>query len=233
MDDNTFECPNCGAAIYPEVTRCPACGHNMYPLEDEKAQVEKPAPTWLALTGALAIGWMIAAGIAMLTNFVVAAFVSPKFISALGKAILLLAGPFGALVGAYVATSLFKQRYRLIGGLVGTLALPALVLFATYWVEVTPAVLFSPLAILVGFVTILVGVVGGWISETFAPGSDWKERWRVHGMEDLLYQELLRKVRFNGGTADRLIEYERYVDPNATRLKLIQNAIERLDRDNR
>jgi hypothetical protein len=205
----------------------------MYPQDEEQAQVEKPAPTWLSVLGALAIGWMIAAGIATLTNFVVAAFVSPSFLGAWGELTLLIAGPAGVLVGAYMGTSLFRQRSRLMGGLVGILALPALVLLATYWVEVTPTVLFSPPAILVRFVTILAGVVGGWISETFAPGSDWKERWRVHGMEDLLYQELLRKVRFNGGAADRLIEYERNLDPHATRLKLIQRAIESLEHDNR
>jgi hypothetical protein len=40
-------------------------------------------------------------------------------------------------------------------------------------------------------------------------------------------------VRFNGSAADRLIEYERNQEPEASRLKLIQNAIERWERDNR
>jgi hypothetical protein len=64
-------------------------------------------------------------------------------------------------------------------------------------------------------------------------GTDWKEKWKVRGWEDMLYRELLRRVRFNGSIADRLIDYERHQDPQASRLKLIQNAIEHWERDNR
>jgi hypothetical protein len=233
MDDNTYECPSCGATVYPEMTRCPQCGHNMYPVEDETAQVEKPAPTWLSVLGTLLIGWIIAAGIATTVNFVVAAFVHPNQLGGWGRAILLLAGPFGVLVGAYVATAMHRRHNRLMGVLVGVLTLPALVLLATYWVQVTPAVLYSLTSVLLGFVTLITGYLGGRLNETFAPGSDWKEKWKVRGWEDMLYQDLLRKVRFNGAAADRLIEYERKQDPQATRLKLIQSAIERLDRDSR
>jgi hypothetical protein len=76
-------------------------------------------------------------------------------------------------------------------------------------------------------------VIGGWLNVRSAGNIDWQEKWRVRGWEDLLYQDLLRKVRFNGSAADRLIDYERKQDPQATRLKLIQNAIERWERDNR
>ena len=58
---------------------------------------------------------------------------------------------------------------------------------------------------------------------------EWQEQWKVRGWEDLLYQDLLRKVRFNRSAANRLIEYEKKQDPQASRLKLIQNAIERWD----
>jgi hypothetical protein len=204
----------------------------MYPPEDQAPQVEKPAPTWLSILGSILIGWMIAAGIAMLVNFIVAAFVHPNQLATWGMALLLLAPPFGALIGAYIGTSLYRQHSRLLGGFVGFFTLPVSVLLATYWVRITIAVLFSPQSILLGFLTILAGVCGGWISQTFAPDSGWKEKWRVHGWEDLLYQDLLRKVRFNGSAANRLIEYERKQDPQATRLKLIQNAIERWERDN-
>jgi hypothetical protein len=81
--------------------------------------------------------------------------------------------------------------------------------------------------------TILAGVFGGWLRSTFSRGADWQEKWKIRGWEDMLYQDLLRKVRFNGSTADRLIEFERKQKPEASRLELIQNAIARLDRDNR
>jgi hypothetical protein len=206
----------------------------MYPDEDDPAQavVERPAPGWLSVLGPLLIGWMIAAGIATLAHFVVAAFVPPSMLGGSGKIILLVAGPFGVLVGAYVCTGLTRKGYRLMGAVIGVLTLPVLVLLATYWVMVTPQLLFSLPVVLLGFITVVAGVAGGWISKSLSSGTELKEKWRVRGWEDLLYQDLLRKVRFNGSAADRLIEYERKQDPTASRLKLIQNAIERWEHDN-
>lgn len=234
MDDNTYECPNCGYKILPEMTRCPRCGQNMYPDDNDPAQavVDKPAPDWVATLGPLLIGWMIAAGIATIVHFVVAAFVRPAQLGGAGEAILLAAGPCGAFVGAIVCTGLARRHYRSMGAVVGMLTLPVVVLLATHWVMVTPQLLFSLGSVLVGFITVLAGAAGGAMSQTFSPENDWKGKFRVRGWEDLLYQDLLRKVRFNGSAADRLIEYERKQDPSATRLKLIQNAIERWERDN-
>ena len=235
MDDNTYECPNCGARIYPEMTRCPQCGQIMYPEEDERypEEAQPTTPAWLSFLGSLLIGWMIAAGIALIVHFIVDAFVSPYALGSWGKIILFVAGPLGALVGAYVGTGLARRHSRFMGGLVGVFDLPVLVLLATHWVKVTLSLLFGPWGLLLGFLTILAGVLGGWLTEYFAPDSDVKEKWRVRGWEDLLYQDLLRKTRFNGSAADRLIEYEKKQDPAASRLKLIQSAIERWERDNR
>jgi hypothetical protein len=235
MDDNTFECPNCGAKIYPEMTRCPQCGQNMYPEDDQ------PSPTigqsdqvaWGATLGALVIGWMIASGIALILHFIVASFVSPSMLGGWSKAVLFLAGPVGALVGGYVSVGIGKQHPELLGGLVGILSLPVLVLFATHWVQVTFSLILQPWMLLAGLLIILAGVLGGWLNFKFSQDVQWQEQWKVRGWEDLLYQDLLRKVRFNGSIADRLINYERKQDPQASRLKLIQNAIERWERDNR
>jgi hypothetical protein len=234
MDDNTYECPNCGAIIYPEMARCPQCGQNMYPEDDKSipGEATSEAPGWLLLLGPLLIGWIIAVGIALIAHFVIDAFVSPFSLGAWGKIILFIAGPVGTLVGAFVCTGMIRKRSRLMGGVLGTLTIPVLVLLATHWVKVTPSLLFSPWGVLLGFSTILGGMLGGWLTEIFSPENDWKEKWRIHGWEDLLYQDLLRKVRFNGTIADRLIEYERKQDPQASRLKLIQSAIDRWERDN-
>jgi hypothetical protein len=207
----------------------------MYPDENDPAQAvaERPAPGWLAILGPLLIGWMIAAGIATLVHFIVAAFARPYMLPGWGEAILLAAGPLGALVGAFVCTGLTRKRYLLMGGLTGVLTLPAVVLLATYWVMVDLSVLFSLTSIVMGFSTVIAGVVGGWLNQRFGPESRAQEEFRVHGWEDLLYQDLLRKVRFNRHAAERLVEYERKQDPAASRLKLIENAIERWERDNR
>ena len=209
MDDNTYECPNCGAKIYPEMTRCPQCGQNMYPEDEERARPEAQSttPVWVSFLGALLIGWMIAVGIALIVHFVVDAFVSPYLLGTWGKIILFIAGPLGALVGAYVGTGLVRKRSKLMGGVIGFLAIPVLVLLATHWVKVTLSLLFSPWGLLLGFLTIIAGVVGGWLAEYFSPDSGWKEKWQVHGWEDLLYQDLLRKnslQRLSSRQADRV-----------------------------
>jgi predicted nucleic acid-binding Zn-ribbon protein len=33
--ENEFECANCGALIYDQLTRCPNCGVNLYEPEEE------------------------------------------------------------------------------------------------------------------------------------------------------------------------------------------------------
>lgn len=235
MDNNTFECPNCGATVYPEMTRCPQCGWNMYPEDDEQdiAAHEAAAPAWGSSLGGFVAGWLITVGIALLVNLLLARFEAANTLSGFGAAVLLLAGPLGGLAGGYVGEGVAQRSPLLLGGLVGALALPVLALLATHWVELTTSFLLGPWALLAGLFTILGGAAGGWLNARFTQDSEWKEKWKVRGWEDLLYQDLLRRVRFNGSTADRLIEYERRQDPDAPRFKLIQNAIERWERDNR
>ena len=51
--------------------------------------------------------------------------------------------------------------------------------------------------------------------------------------EGALYHNLLEKVRFDEQTAERLIDYERKRDPQASRTELIHSAILRWESDNR
>ncbi len=235
MDDNTFECPNCGAKIYPEMTRCPQCGQDMYPEDEQERQAdaELRSPRSISSLGAVLIGWLIAGGIALLLSFIVAGFTTPAMLGSFGKVILLMAGPLGALAGSYVAASIDPPHARRLGVGVGILALPILTLFATHWVVVNLQFIMSFWVILSAGLTILAGASGSWLNDKLTQDNGWKEKWRVRGWEDLLYQDLLRKVRFNGSVADRLIEFERSQDPQASRLRLIQSAIQRWERDNR
>jgi hypothetical protein len=235
MDDNTFECPQCGAAVYPEMMRCPACGHNMYP-EDEQplpSTAGSKASTLGSAAGAILVGILIASGLALVLHFLVASFSTPADLKVTGIVILILAGPLGALAGSYVSGEIKPDHAALFGGIIGILVLPLLLLFATHWVEVTAVFLLNPLVWVSGLATILTGTFGGWLHLKLSGDTAWKEKWQVRGWEDLLYQDLLRKVRFNGSAANRLIEYERKQDPEASRLKLIQNAIDHWERDNR
>ncbi|HSB66070.1 MAG TPA: hypothetical protein VLD65_05795 [Anaerolineales bacterium] len=235
MDDNTYDCPNCGAKVYPELTRCPECGHNMYPDDEEPLTTvdQTGEPSRWSVTGAVVIGWMITCGIALLIHFIVASFQIPSTLGISAKVVLWLAGPLGAMVGSYVAAGIAPKQYKWIGMVVAVFAIPVMVLFATHWELVTLDFLVNPWVLGSGVVTFLAGGFGGWLNYKFSQDSGWKEKWQVRGWEDLLYQDLLRKVRFNGSIADRLIEYEHQQAPQASRLKLIQSAIERWERDNR
>jgi RNA polymerase subunit RPABC4/transcription elongation factor Spt4 len=235
MDDNSFECGNCGYVIYPEMTRCPQCGQSVYPVDDNTTNIEEETnASRLGKTiGIVLIGWLVASGIATVIHFVVAEFVAPPFIPGIAKFFLYLAGPLGSLVGGYVCAGLARQNAKLLGGLVGVLSLPVSVLLATHWIRVNLAIMLNPILIGIGLLIIIAGVCGGWIYEKFSNREEWQEKWRVRGFEDMLYRDLLGKVRFNGSAADRLIEHERKIDPQASRLKLIQNAIDRWESDNR
>ncbi len=235
MDDNTFECPNCGAKIYPEMTRCPHCGQDMYPEDEQQVlpgEEARTSPVWVMI-GAVLIGWMIAGGIGVLANILAAGFTNPSRLGSLEAFFLLLTSPLAVFVGSYVAAVIHHRYSTLQGALVAVLALPVMALSATHWVEVNRSFLLNPWVVLTGCLTIFSGLAGGWLHYKLAHDTGWKEKWQVRGWEDMLYQDLLRKVRFNGSAADRLIEYERRQDPQASRFKLIQNAIERWERDNR
>jgi len=69
-----------------------------------------------------------------------------------------------------------------------------------------------------------------------------KLRGKPHPAEDLftgilkqkeLFDDLLRKVGGDSSVVERLVEYERQQQPNATRLICLQNAISRWERENR
>jgi hypothetical protein len=51
--------------------------------------------------------------------------------------------------------------------------------------------------------------------------------------EAVLFDDLLRKAGGDRSVAERLIEYERRRNPNATRLTCLQNAIRRWESENR
>ncbi len=51
--------------------------------------------------------------------------------------------------------------------------------------------------------------------------------------EAVLFDDLLRKVGGDRSAVERLIEYERGQNPNATRLTCLQNAVRRWEQENR
>ena len=177
MDDNTYECPQCGSAVYPEMTRCPVCGHNMYPEDDQSfpEAAEADVSNLGSSIGTILVGLLITAAIALVFHFVVASFSTPANLGMGGVILLYLAGPLGALAGGYVSGGIKTDHSMLFGGIIGLLSLPVLLLYATHWVEVSSGFLISIFVWLSGLATILAGAFGGWLHIKLTTDGTWKE----------------------------------------------------------
>jgi hypothetical protein len=254
LEDQTIECPHCGDVFSLELTRCPKCGLNMYP-EDETLQPyplspsgEPHPPSNSPLQGgesgeglwAVLLGLILAGAVSFVINMFASRAVGQVSIPAQIKIFLFLAAPLGALVGGY-STGVVGKRERLsaagLGALVGLGSAALAVLFETRWRLVTLQVMLEPLMLAQYALCLLLGALGGWLSgesgAAYLAGAAQPPAKEVKGMswEDLLYRDLLTRVRFNRDTAERLIEYERRLAPQADRYTLVRNAVERLERD--
>lgn len=150
-------------------------------------------------------------------RFLFGSFFSPN-VRVLG---LLIGLPLGAFAGGYWAgmqTSIRAWIYGLFAA--GVLLLVASLFNA---LPANPSVLALALA---------GGPLGAWLAARGGFRSLGLNL-RMPEREDKLYQTLLLRVRQDRYMADRLIDFERRRTPNAPRARLIQDAIERLDRDRR
>ncbi len=262
MEDQTIECPHCGDVFSLELTRCPKCGLNMYPEDEEALHDYSQPPSNSPLQGGESVGqvsipaeagigealWAVLLGLILAgaVSFVLHMFASraetAEGISTGWRVILFLAGPLGAAIGSY-STSMVGKRERLpaagLGALVGLGSAALAVLFETRWRLVTLQVMLEPGMLAQYAMCLLLGALGGWLSgesgAAYLAGATQPPAKAVKGMswEDLIYRDLLTRVRFNRDTAERLIEYERRLAPEADRYTLVRNAVERLERDRR
>jgi len=261
MDEQTIECPRCGEEFSLEFTRCPQCGLNLYPEDETPVpyplspQVGEAGDSQHIAGGERGEG--IGAGIgdavwAVLLGLILAGAVSfvlhmfaTRAETAVGlpvawRVILFFAGPLGALAGGY-SSGVVGKRPRLpaagLGALVGWGAAALVALFETRWRLVTMQVMLEPGMLAQYALCLLLGALGGWLNgETgaaYLAGAAPAPQKGVKGMswEDLMYRDLLTRVRFNRDTAERLIEYERRLAPEADRYTLVRSAVERLERD--
>jgi hypothetical protein len=255
LEDQTIECPHCGDVFSLELTRCPKCGLNMYPDDDDSphpfplsprgsvGQVSIPAEAGIGeALWAVVLGLILAGAVSFVVHMFASRAVTPVSIPAPIKIILFLAGPLGAAIGGY-STGVIGKRERLpaagLGALVGLGSAALAVLFETRWRLVTLQVMVEPLMLAQYALCILLGALGGWLSgesgAAYLAGAAQPPAKEVKGMswEDLMYRDLLTRVRFNRDTAERLIEYERRLAPEADRYTLVRSAVERLERDRR
>ena len=261
MEDQTIECPRCGEEFSLEFTRCPQCGLNLYP-EDETLppsnsplqggeygrtssgfplQGEEAGGTGEAVWAVL-LGFILAGAVSFVLHMFATRVETAAGLPVAWRVILFFAGPLGALVGGYSSGAVGK-RPRLpaagLGALVGLGAAALVLLFETRWRLVTTQVMLEPGMLAQYALCLLLGALGGWLNgETgaaYLAGAAPQPQKEVKGMswEDLMYRDLLTRVRFNRDTAERLIEYEQRLAPEADRYTLVRNAVERLDRDRR
>jgi hypothetical protein len=208
--EHTLECPHCGRVFSLELTRCPGCGLNMYPEdEDEATGSEGIHSDGVHLDEAdeqtAGAGlWAVILGwiLAGAASFIIQMFASQ---AVTGGSL-----PIGWKLALFLASPL--------GAAVGGQVILEASMLAQYALCI----------ILGGGAAWLRGVAsqdtGSLRTKDSAPaqGMSW---------EDLMYRDLLTRVRFNRDTAERLIEYERRLAPEADRYTLLRNAVERLERD--
>jgi hypothetical protein len=227
-DQNVIECPNCGERVPMDVLACPHCGLVFYVDEISAPEAaEEHAPGWL---GAALAGWAVSAVIAFLLNYLASRVWPDQPLPAGGQALVFLASPLGALAGGYLAARMSGKWSIWLPLSTAILSLFTAFLLVTRWYDPLSAGP-RPLTTASWVLVVLAALFGAWLCRRLEEGirlpllSKPKER--------QLYNDLLAHVRHDVDTAERLVEYERRRNPLSNRATLIQNAIERLDRDRR
>jgi putative membrane protein (TIGR04086 family) len=233
IGQSEIECPNCGEHVYFDVLVCPKCGLHFYPDETTiPDEVASPPRAGNFSISAVLAGWAASAVIAFLINLFASRIWSPQALNITGQIIVSASGPLGALVGGYLAARVAGKREKLHGLVVALLSLVIAILLETYWYD-----LFNQplrLASMISWMILLpAGVFGAWIYTRTQAAVYLQLPSRSQPTEKSLYFDLLAHVRHDIDTAERLIDFERRRNPAASRAKLIQNAIERIDHDRR
>ena len=233
---NEIECPNCGERLYIEVLVCPKCGLHFYP-EDEGEQKEAdkaPARSNLKLAGGWVVaGTMVAGGLAFILHRL-ASFFWPLHQGTGFQVMLWVAGPIGTLVGGYLVACLTRRKVLFQGLIVGIMSLFPAYFLEAYWRDLS----VQPLGIATltsWAVMVIGGMLGAWVWNRLdqSTGHQVLSQPNIHLDEQKLYFELLAQVRHDIDTAERLVNLERRRKPTLSRAALIQNALDRLERDRR
>lgn len=231
---NELECPHCGATFHFELTRCPNCGVNIYfPEEEEDGELSRALSSFVDSfrfpLGILA-GWTVAIALSLSLYIPIRfAFTIPQS-QYVVYAIVVACIVVGTFAGGFFAVRVAKEKVILCALLVGLVGVGiAIVILLREWRTVLP----FP-SVTLGWLVILgSGFVGTKVAEKMLQKATFETLFVVPQTEENLYQDLFIKAGYDHNIAKRLIEYERQRAPQATRSKLIRNAIQRWERDNR
>jgi hypothetical protein len=235
--EDEIECPRCGALATLEYTRCPNCGLSFYPPDEDPDgwspgnRTELLEQSWERSLAAIIMGCTAAAAIAYLIQYIASlVFKSPDRLPA-GQLTLLLAAPFGAFAGGYIAAEFARQRPLFHGSLVGTLTLGPAFLLELRWQALTLQALLQPVSLANWALTLVGGAAGAGLYRRRLHHS-YLKLFRPPSEREL-YHNLLTKVGGDRAVVERLIEYELSHAPGASRAELLQRAIQKWERENR
>jgi len=239
--DNEIECAQCGSSFYHELTRCPNCGTSVYPLDNseelwEGFEQKDPLDTFAMVSNSVGVvfaGLFAASLITLSPYFFIKRFITPSDYLGM-QALIFTITVVGALGGGFIAGRFSKHRASFHGIVVGFLSVGLALLLTAFEVDINNMNKFPPVYMPIigwGLVT-LAGLVGAELAIRWAQKAALEGLFTSKKSEKDLYQDLLRKVRHDHMVANRLVEYERQRAPNASNAYLIQNAINRWERDN-
>jgi len=239
-DDNKIECGECGETFFIELSHCPHCGQNVYfPNEGEESQeswsdsIVKIIPTPIHSVVLVLFASIISGMVTLAIYLPIRPALGNSPQNFVFQSFVYASTALGALVGGYAAGRFARVRRLIHGLLVGGLSLLiSMLLLAQEFSQLSEA-LYS----------LLTPVGWGLVVGASYAGAQLAARMVREQMSDFLfagirtetgsYQDLLSRVGYDEGVADRLIGYERNSQPNANRTELIRLAIARWEQDNR
>lgn len=234
MNDNEIECARCGRTFSIDLTRCPHCGVNIYEPEDDLPPHNETLTNIqnaLRMPFAILAGWFIAAFVGLLiyipTRFALTESPTATVVALLAAGALSV----GAFAGGFIYQRISQERSTF--GSVSHILFSVILGIAVFLSEGGSSFLWLPLS-LMGLPVIGAASFFGikiadkmlrqaMIDDLFAPVVESQK----------LYQDLLVRVGHDRAIAERLIEHERQYMPKAPRYTLMENAINRWNRDNR
>jgi hypothetical protein len=226
-----MECARCGGIFHIEENHCPHCGVNIYEPDDglhPKDDALSNVKNALRFPFAIFAGWLITTFIGLLL-YIPIRIAQTTEISQISTAIIAtLTLSLGAFAGSFIYQRI--EQGKSVFGILSQILFSALLGILVFLTEKNLWTAPAMTGLLVISATSFLGIKTAdkmlrkaMINDLFAPVVESQKR----------YEDLLVKVGHDREVAEHLIEHERSITPKATRKLLIENAIQRWERDNR
>jgi hypothetical protein len=235
-----IECARCGERFYYELLECPNCGARVYSsFEEEEDELQGVEPGSEGVEGgfmefiAILSGWFVAALIVLALFLPLRNAFSIQPESGPEQILLVLTSALGGFTAAWLTVRLVGARWMLHGLLAGLGGLGAAI--GLYWILYgSPQVLLSWMGIWFAIpLVVLVSLGGAALADRMLKAVQPDSLFGRALQEREIYQRLLAIARNDKAVVERLITYEKQKLPRASRLELMQRAVERWERDNR